>query len=96
MDTFILDFEKGFDTPLMSSLKVSGSAMEKVGQRRNGMTDPVVVNKLNCDWAPVSTGVLQGTVHSHLLFSHWPCREKPCLQGFRQSEFQTSLFCYRD
>ena len=30
MDTSILDFEKGFDIPLMNSLKVTGSAMEKV------------------------------------------------------------------
>ena len=25
-----------------------------------------------------------------------PCREKSCLQGFRQSEFQISLLSYRD
>ena len=25
-----------------------------------------------------------------------PCREKICLQGFRQSEFQTSSLSYRD
>ena len=32
-------------------------------------------------------------------FGSWiygPCREKPCLRGFRQSEIQTSLLSYRD
>ena len=25
-----------------------------------------------------------------------PCRQKTCLWGFRQTEFQTNLLCYRD
>ena len=32
VDTFILDFEKAFDTPLMNSLKANCSAMELVAR----------------------------------------------------------------
>ena len=41
-----------------------------------------------------------GTPFCHALVSHvlsyGPRREKTCLRGFRQSEFQTSLLSYRD
>ena len=36
VDTFILDFEKAFDTPLMNPLKANSLAMESVTKHRNG------------------------------------------------------------
>ena len=36
VDTFILDFEKAFDTPLMNSLKANCLAMESVARHWNG------------------------------------------------------------
>ena len=36
VDTFILDFEKAFDTPLMNYLNVSYMAMALVGRLLNG------------------------------------------------------------
>ena len=68
VDTFILDFEKAFDTPLMNFSKASYLAMELA--ESNEMKDAflcfrqqrVVVIRVQSDWVPVVSGVPQGTV----------------------------------
>ena len=76
VDTFILDFEKAFDTPTHELLKsnlfsygIGGKTMKWIHAFLLFRQQRVVVNGVKSDWSPVVSGAPHGTVLGPLFYS---------------------------
>ena len=102
VDTFILDFEKAFDTPPHELLKsklfsygIGGKTLEWINAFLCFRQQRVVVNGVKSDWAPVVSGVPQGTVLGPLLFSLY-INDIPVGIDSQIRLFADDCVCYRE
>ena len=102
VDTFILDFEKAFDTPPHELLKSKlfsygkgGKTLEWINAFLCFRQQRVVVNCVKSDWAPVVSGVPQGTVLGPLLFSLY-INDIPVGIDSQIRLFADDCVCYRE
>ena len=102
--TFILDFEKAFDTSLHELLKcklhgygISGKTLVWIDSFLCNRQQRVVVNGAKSQWSPVLSGVPQGTVLGPLLCSLYIQNVNDIMIGI-ESEirlFADDCVCYR-
>ena len=102
VDTFILDFEKAFDTPPHELLKsklfgcdIGGKTLKWIDYFLCYIQQRVVVNGANSDWAPVLSGVPQGIVLGPLLFSLYINDISTDIDS-ETSLFSDDCVCYRE
>ena len=102
VDTFILDFEKAFDTPPHELLKsklfgcgIGGKKLKWIDSFLCYSQQRVVVNGAKSDWAPVLSGVPQGTVLGPLLFSLY-INDIPTDIDSEIRLFADDCVCYRE
>ena len=102
VDTFILDFKKAFDTPPHELLKsklfsygIGGKTLEWINAFLCFRQQRVVVNGVKSDWAPVVSGVPQGTVLGPLLFSLY-INDIPVGIDSQIRLFADDCVCYRE
>ena len=102
VDTFILDFEMAFDTPPHELLKsklfsygIGGKTLKWVDSFLCFRQQRVVVNGVKTDWAPVLSGVPQGTVLGPLLFSLY-INDISSDIGSEIRLFADNCVCYRE
>ena len=87
VDTFILDFEKAFDTPPHELLKcklfgygIRGKTLLWIDSFLCSRQQRVVINGAKSKWAPVLSGVPQGTVFKETLTAWADGHEIPAHQ----------------
>ena len=102
VDTFILDFEKAFDTPphelrkrKLFSYAIGGKTLKWIDSFFCFRQQRVVVNGVKSDWAPVLSGVPQGTVLGPLLFSLYINNISSDIES-EIRRFADDCVCYRE
>ena len=102
VDTFILDFEKAFDTPPHELLKnklfsygIGGKTLKWIDSFLCFRQQRVVVNGVKSDWAPVLSSVPQDTVLGPWLFSLYINDISSAIESEIRS-FADDCVCYRE